>query len=180
MVSWLKCWQSKCRGSNLSQSCVTSTTQCEATVVSMWIFQPNFAEHPHFDSSVRRSWKGTRRADYFYLWSTSYRIKKKRRAVGALSMDIQNERRRLLDSEDGHDPTGLISEQDAYLRLVNIHRCCSSSNPRVVFRVVHRKVLIHWNGRSHWLISKPKLSFFSRWFLFMEWSQRQCFLPSSS
>lgn len=58
-------------------------------------------------------------------------------------MDIQNERRRLLDSEDGHDPTGLISEQDAYLRLVNIHSCCSSSNPRVVFRVFHRKVLIH-------------------------------------
>ncbi|XP_003974733.2 solute carrier family 2, facilitated glucose transporter member 8 [Takifugu rubripes] len=33
-------------------------------------------------------------------------------------MDIQNERRRLLDSEDGHNPTGLISEQDAYLSKV--------------------------------------------------------------
>lgn len=37
-------------------------------------------------------------------------------------MDIQRERRRLLDSEDGdEDPTGLISEQDAYLRLVLTH-----------------------------------------------------------
>lgn len=32
-------------------------------------------------------------------------------------MDIQNERRRLLDGEGGdEDPTGLMSEQDAYLR----------------------------------------------------------------
>ncbi|XP_049906177.1 solute carrier family 2, facilitated glucose transporter member 8 [Epinephelus moara] len=34
-------------------------------------------------------------------------------------MDIQNERRRLLDAEDGdEDPTGLLSEQDAYLSKV--------------------------------------------------------------
>lgn len=34
-------------------------------------------------------------------------------------MDIQNERRRLLDAEDGdEDPTGLMSEQDAYLSKV--------------------------------------------------------------
>ncbi|XP_029296364.1 solute carrier family 2, facilitated glucose transporter member 8 [Cottoperca gobio] len=34
-------------------------------------------------------------------------------------MDIQNERRRLLDAEDGdEDPTGLISEQEAYLSKV--------------------------------------------------------------
>lgn len=34
-------------------------------------------------------------------------------------MDIQSERRRLLDEEDGdQDPPGLLSEQDAYLRLV--------------------------------------------------------------
>lgn len=33
-------------------------------------------------------------------------------------MDIQNERRRLLDAEEGdEDPTGLMSEQDAYLRF---------------------------------------------------------------
>lgn len=42
----------------------------------------------------------------------------KRSDISAVSMDIQQERRRLLDEEDGHDPTGLISEQDAYLRLV--------------------------------------------------------------
>lgn len=46
---------------------------------------------------------------------------KEKRDIGAPSMDIQTERRRLLESEDGHDPTGLISEQDAYLRLVHIH-----------------------------------------------------------
>lgn len=35
-------------------------------------------------------------------------------------MDIQNESRRLLDAEDGdEDLTGLMSEQDAYLRSVN-------------------------------------------------------------
>nr|QDF45864.1 glucose transporter 8 [Lateolabrax maculatus]QDF45865.1 glucose transporter 8-2 [Lateolabrax maculatus] len=35
-------------------------------------------------------------------------------------MDIQNERRRLLDAEGGdEDPTGLMSEQDAYLSKVN-------------------------------------------------------------
>lgn len=35
-------------------------------------------------------------------------------------MDIQNERRRLLDAEgDNEDPTGFMSEQDAYLRSVN-------------------------------------------------------------
>lgn len=35
-------------------------------------------------------------------------------------MDIQSERRRLLDADgDTEDPTGLVSEQDAYLRLVN-------------------------------------------------------------
>lgn len=33
-------------------------------------------------------------------------------------MDIQDERRRLLDAEGG-DPTGLMSEQDAYLRSVS-------------------------------------------------------------
>lgn len=38
-------------------------------------------------------------------------------------MDIQNERRRLLDAEDGdEDPTGLMSEQDAYLRSVNTYK----------------------------------------------------------
>lgn len=35
-------------------------------------------------------------------------------------MDIQSERRRLLDAEGGEeDPTGLMSEQDAYLRSVD-------------------------------------------------------------
>lgn len=45
--------------------------------------------------------------------------RKKRSDISAAGMDIQQERRRLLDAEDGHDPTGLISEQDAYLRLVH-------------------------------------------------------------
>lgn len=31
-------------------------------------------------------------------------------------MDIQSERRRLLDAEGDGDPTGLLSEQEAYLR----------------------------------------------------------------
>lgn len=35
-------------------------------------------------------------------------------------MDIQSERRRLLDADGGdEDPTGLMSEEDAYLRSVN-------------------------------------------------------------
>lgn len=35
-------------------------------------------------------------------------------------MDIQDERRRLLDAEGGDEnPAGLMSEQDAYLRSVN-------------------------------------------------------------
>lgn len=38
-------------------------------------------------------------------------------ATTAVGMDIQDERRRLLDAEGG-DPTGLMSEQDAYLRSV--------------------------------------------------------------
>ena len=39
--------------------------------------------------------------------------------VAAAGMDIQSERRRLLDAEGGdEDPTGLMSEQDAYLRSV--------------------------------------------------------------
>lgn len=45
--------------------------------------------------------------------------RKQRSDISAVSMDIQQERRRLLDAEDRHDPTGLISEQDAYLRLVH-------------------------------------------------------------
>lgn len=37
--------------------------------------------------------------------------------TAAVSMDIQTERRRLLDAEGGdEDPTGLMSEQEAYLR----------------------------------------------------------------
>lgn len=46
--------------------------------------------------------------------------KKRRQTPGnssTVGMDIQNERRRLLDGEGGdEDPTGLMSEQDAYLR----------------------------------------------------------------
>lgn len=35
-------------------------------------------------------------------------------------MDIQSERRRLLDADgDNEEPTGLVSERDAYLGLVN-------------------------------------------------------------
>lgn len=55
--------------------------------------------------------------------------------ISAASMDIQSERRRLLDAEgDNEDPTELVSEQDAYLRLVNTNTgladqygCCLSS-----------------------------------------------------
>lgn len=43
-------------------------------------------------------------------------------------MDIQNERRRLLDAEgDYEDPTGLMSEQDAYLRSVNTRTLLTGS-----------------------------------------------------
>lgn len=43
-------------------------------------------------------------------------------------MDIQNERRRLLDAEgDNEDPTGLMSEQDAYLRSVNTQTLLTGS-----------------------------------------------------
>ena len=39
------------------------------------------------------------------------------RANTRIGMDIQNERRRLLDAEGGdEDPTGLMSEHEAYLR----------------------------------------------------------------
>lgn len=49
--------------------------------------------------------------------------------ITAVSMDIQNERRRLLDAEPGdEDPTGLISEQDAYLRSVNARLVCILQN----------------------------------------------------
>ena len=45
--------------------------------------------------------------------------------ITAVSMDIQSERRRLLDAEGGdEDPTGLMSEQDAYLRSVNVRLAC--------------------------------------------------------
>lgn len=45
---------------------------------------------------------------------------KSREQVNTAAMDIQSERRRLLDAEGGEeDPTGLMSEQDAYLRSVN-------------------------------------------------------------
>lgn len=47
------------------------------------------------------------------------KVKLIRNTLLLVSMDIQNERRRLLDAEGGdEDPTGLISEQEAYMRSV--------------------------------------------------------------
>lgn len=121
MIRWLNCWQSKLLA-GVEEATFHRERQDDFND-TMWSNDCLYVNIPplaSISSSVfilklllRESWpvlpvtddlRGTR---------------KERSDISAAGMDIQQERRRLLDAEDEHDPTGLISEQDAYLRLVH-------------------------------------------------------------
>lgn len=121
MVRWLNCWQSKLLA-GVEEAAFHRERQYDFndTIWSSDCLYVNIPPLAPISSSVFiltqllcESWPVLPVSDD--LRGTG----KERSDFSAAGMDIQHERRRLLDAEDGHDPTGLISEQDAYLRLVH-------------------------------------------------------------